>query len=157
MIIITSLYCKYQRELKKKYEADNSDINNESINTKQKDSCGDSITMVHYETVNDTNGPATTVEAVTDLGNRIAITVDKVETASNYYETMTTDETEIDPASGSQHIVNAMHTETAPKTADPSSSKMDNDPAYAAVTHPANKMHTDSVYISATTSACLHT
>ena len=157
MIIITSLYYKYQRELKKKYEVDNSNIN-ESVNTKQKDLCGVSITMVHRETVTDTNGPTTTVvEADTNLGYRIAAAVNKVETDSNYEIMSITDETDTDPASGS-HTINAMHTRIAPKAADAMDSKKDIDPvcAHGTVMHPANKMHTNSIYIAAATSACLH-
>ena len=105
---------------------DNNNTNQlESVNTKQKDLCGDNITMVTVTTPND---PATTPEeADTDLGNRIDITVNKVDTDSNY-EFMTTDETDTDPAHGSL-TVNIAHTETAPKTVD--ASKMNTDPAYA--------------------------
>lgn len=156
LIIIAGLYCKYQLELKKKYKVDNNNVNNvnESVNSKQKDLCGDSITMVPYETVTVTNDPATTAdEADTDLGYHIAISVNKVDTDSNY-ETMTTDETDADPACGSL-TVNIMHTETAPKTVD--ANKIDTDPAYGTVNmYPANKMDTDSVYIAPATSAYLH-
>ena len=155
LIIITSLYYKYQRELKQRFKVDNNNINElESVNTKQKDLCGDSITMLpYYETVTAPDDPATTAEEVdTDLGNSIAITVNKVDTDSNY-EFMTTDETDTDPAYGSL-TVNMMHTETAPKTVD--ASKMNTDPAYGTVMYPANKIHIDPVYIAADTSGYLH-
>ena len=127
---------------------DNNNINElESVNTKQKDLCGD--TMLHYyETVTAPNDPATTAEeADTDLGN-------KVDTDSNY-EFMTTDETDTDPAHGSL-TDNITHIEAASKTVD--ASKMNTDPAYASgtVMYHANKMHIDPVYIAATTSGYLH-
>ena len=130
---------------------DNNNTNQlESVTTKQKDLCGDSITMV---TVTPPNDPTTTAEeADTDLGNRIAITVNKVDTDSNY-EFMTTDETDTDPAYGSL-TVNITHTETAPKTVD--ASKMNTDPAYGTVMYHANKIHIDPVYIAAATSGYLH-
>ena len=128
------------------------DDNNESANTKQKDPCGDSITMAKFETIND---PATTAnETVTDLTHGTVTVVNKMD-SDKMYETITTDETETDSVYETP-TDNKIHTDTVCETT--TATKMDGDPAYGAVNYVYkyhNKM-VDPVYIAAATSAYLH-
>ena len=114
------------------------DDNNESVNTKQKDPCGDSITMVTYKTVTATNDPATTAdETDTDLA------VNKMD-SDQMYETITTDETDTDPACGTP-TDNKIHLDTVFETTTAI------DPVYgiASYVHTTYKMDIDPVYTSA--------